>query len=272
MQLTLRTIDGLCSEVDFSVLRPTLDLSDVSFVEPGAIVYLGMFLRHYNSLGRFFKIISPRSESVTSYLNSQRFWERYNISGSGPAMDSRRRHGHFTSLRDVIDIEKDLWIADSVGSMVADILRENSVKVDVDIVTEMVIELVDNFNRHSGEQSAACAMQLYPTLGRLHFAVGDCGIGIRRSLAGNPLYANLANAPHREAAAKALEDGVTGSHEGGMGFGTVREDVLELGGAMKLCSGDGWVRIAADQEHVQSGTMRYDLPGVQVEVVVPLKG
>ena len=269
MHLNLRSVDGLCAGVSFDVPKPTLDLSEVSFVEPGGLIYLGMFLRHFNSLGKYFNIVSPRAPAVTRYLNSQRFWERYDVSAS---LQSLPRRGRFTSLRDVIDIENDQWIADDVGNMVAELLRENSVKVDVDLVTEVVVELVDNFSRHSGEQLAACAMQLYPTLAKLHFAVGDCGVGIRRSLARNPRYADLSSVPHHEAAVKALEDGVTGSSEGGTGFGTVRGHVLELGGEVSLCTGDGWVSIGADREGVRSGTMRYDLPGVQVEVVIPVEG
>ena len=272
MQLNLRSVDLLCSGVDLDVHRPTLDLSDVSFVEPSGLVCLGMFLRHFNSLGKFFKIITPRANSVTQYLNSQKFWDRYNIAGTASDLQSLRRHGRFTSLRDIIDIESDHWIAESVGDMVTEVLRRNAVRVDVELVAEVVIELVDNFSRHSGQQLASCAMQLYPTRGELHFAVGDCGVGIRSSLAMNPRYEGLSSAPHHEAAAKALEDGVTGSSEGGTGFGTVRGDVLELGGKMTLRTGDGWVHIEADREDVQSGTMRYDLPGVQVEVVIPVEG
>lgn len=271
MQLNLHSVDRLCAGVDLNVRKPTLDLSNVSFVEPSGLVYLGMFLRHFNSLGKFFNIVTPKTYAVTQYLNSQRFWERYNIS-TEPDMQSLQRHGRFTSLRDIIDIENDPWIADRVGCTVTEILRRNSVKVNVHLVTEVVIELVDNFSRHSGQQLAACAMQLYPNTGKLHFAIGDCGVGIRSSLSKNPRYEGLSSATHYEAATKALEDGVTGSSEGGTGFGTVREDVLELGGTMFLCTGDGWVCIGADQKSVQSGTMRYDLPGVQVEVVIPLEG
>lgn len=271
MLLNLCSASELCAGVALGVQRPTLDLSEVSFVEPGGLVYLGMFLRHFNSRGKFFSIVTPRSFAVTQYLNSQRFWERYGIAETGLHLQSSQRHGRFTSLRDMIDIDNDQWIADSVGDMVAELLRESSLKVEVDLVTEVVVELVDNFSRHSGEQLAACAMQLYPTAGKLHFAVGDCGVGIRRSLARNPKYEDLSNVPHHEAALKAFEDGVTGSIEGGTGFGTVREAVLELGGEMSLCTGDGWVRIGTDLEDVRSGTMRYDLPGVQVEVVIPVE-
>ena len=156
--------------------------------------------------------------------------------------------------------------------MVGDILSKNSVGVDVGLVTEVAVELVDNFSRHSGQQLAACAVQLYPHRSDLHFAVGDCGVGIRSSLSKNSGYRYLATAPHHEASLKALEDGVTGSSEGGTGFGTVREDVLQLGGQMCLCTGDGWVIIGGGRQGVEAGRMKYDLPGVQIEIKIPVEG
>ena len=78
--------------------------------------------------------------------------------------------------------------------------------------------------------------------------------------------------PHHEAALKAFEDGVTGSVEGGTGFGTVREDVQRLGGQMCVCTGDGWVIIGGGQHEVDAGRMMFDLPGVQIEIKVPVEG
>ncbi len=270
--MNLDTVGELCSLVDLADQKPTVDLSDISFVEPFGLVYLGMFLRHFNSLGKFFNITSPRSRQVTRYLESQRFWGRYNIAAIPTASQPLQRHARFTSLSDIVDIENNQYIAEYVGDMVGEILRKNSVRVDAGLVTEVAVELVDNFSRHSGQQLAACAVQLYPQRGDLHFAVGDCGVGIRSSLSRNSHYKHLASAPHYEAALKALEDGVTGSTEGGTGFGTVREDVLHLGGQMCLCTGDGWVIIGGGRQGVEAGRMTYDLPGVQIEIKIPVEG
>ena len=269
--MNLSTVGELCSRVHLDDPKPTVDLSNISFVEPFGLVYLGMFLRYLNSLGKFFNIITPRSRQVRRYLESQRFWGRYNIATT-PTDQPIQGHTRFTSLSDIIDIENNQYIAENVGDMVEDILRKNSVEVDVGLVTEVAVELVDNFSRHSGQQLAACAVQLYPQIGDLHFAVGDCGVGIRSSLAKNPHYRYLATSSHHEAALKALDDGVTGSSEGGTGFGTVREDVLQLGGQMCLCTGDGWVIIGGDRLGVEAGRMKYDLPGVQIEIKIPVKG
>lgn len=270
MRLDVKCVDGLCAAVDTTAVRPQIDLSRITFVEPYGLVYLGMFIRHNNSLGKVFTIIPPRSRPVTAYLSSQRFWERFNISAAGPDREGHRGMARFTSLRDMIDIENNQYIAEDVGRMVYDILTKNAIAVKVDLVTELVIELVDNFSRHSGQQIGSCAMQLYPNANRLDFAIGDCGVGIRASLARNPVYEQLINASHQEAAVKAMEDGVTGGAEGGTGFGTVRDNVLELGGHMFLSTGDGWILVEGATGGIQSGRMDSQLPGVQIEISLPV--
>ena len=178
----------------------------------------------------------------------------------------------FTSLNGMIDIENNPDnpdIAEEVGDMVQHVLEDNKVPIMGSLVSGIVIELVDNFSRHADEHMAACAMQLYPTLRRLDFAIGDCGMGIRKSLSRNPKYENLANAPHQDVAVKALENGVTAS-EGGTGFGTIMENLSALHGQMFLSTGDGWVQIVGDQDEIQFGKMDNFLTGVQIEVSIPV--
>ena len=210
--MNLNTVGDLCSMVQLDDQKPTVDLSDISFVEPLASFTWGCSSGTSTAWGKFFNIITPRSRQVTQYLESQRFWGRYNIAATSTDSQPLQRHARFTSLSDIVDIENNHYIAENVGDMVGDILRKNSVRVDAGLVTEVAVELVDNFSRHSGQHLAACAVQLYPQRGDLHFAVGDCGVGIRNSLSRNSHYQHLAAAPHHESALKALEDGVTGEH------------------------------------------------------------
>ena len=133
--MNLSTVGELCSLVHLDDQKPTVDLSNISFVEPFGLVYLGMFLRHFNSLGKFFNIITPRSRQVTQYLESQRFWGRYNIAATSTDSQPLQGHARFTSLNDIVEIENNQYIAENVGDMVGDILRKNSVRVDVGLET-----------------------------------------------------------------------------------------------------------------------------------------
>ncbi len=98
-------------------------------------------------------------------------------------------------------------------------------------------------------------------------AVGDCGIGVRASLAKNPQYAYLKDRPHTEAILKALEPQVSRKREGGMGLTDVKEDVRQANGRLVITSGNG--RVIADHRRTISGTQDYNLSGVQVEVSIP---
>jgi hypothetical protein len=54
-------VDRLCASVDLAQAVPHVDLIDVTFMEPFAMLYLGMFLRYHNSCGREFTVTLPRS-------------------------------------------------------------------------------------------------------------------------------------------------------------------------------------------------------------------
>ena len=54
MNLGFFNISQMCAKIDFNrqPTQPTvIDLRDVSFIEPFAVFYLGMLLRHFNSNG-----------------------------------------------------------------------------------------------------------------------------------------------------------------------------------------------------------------------------
>lgn len=270
--LTFTNVDRLCAGVDLRGQPAVVDLSGVTFVEPFALIYLGMFLRYHRSQGRRFSVHVPSVQGVRDYLTRQRFWKRFNFDLRSPGLppDMLRRMTSTTSLNDVIDIERRSGAAEEVADAVVQVLHRASVQVDLGAVNEMVGELVDNFVQHSRGPLAAFMMQWFPRLDRLELAIGDCGVGIRRSLARNPNYAGVAARPHDEAAALALKPGVTGNvGGGGTGLTEVCDTVRSLGGGMRLSTGDGYVWI--HQQGSYRGRMSFDLPGVQVEIFVPAR-
>ena len=269
MNLSYQNVDRLCSQIDLTQPQPLMDLGSVTLVEPFALIYLGMFLRYHNRRNKGFTIRPPRSSRVRSYLATQRFGERFNIA-SDPAEASQLLFDNRTSFNEVVDIQRGPYVAEDIGQRVFELLRNNSVRVDVPQVEQWISELVDNFSQHSGEDLAACAVQWYPQHRRLDFAIGDCGIGIRSSLSRNNRYSDFGTKRHEEAAVKALEPGVGRKSEGGMGLTDVSEEVASSGGSLFLSTGDGWVQVIGDD--VRSGNQLYDLPGVQVELSVPEGG
>lgn len=269
MHLSSTNIDSFCNAVDLTQPKPLIDMRDVAFVEPFALIYLGMFLRYRQ--GRYFQIAPPVSESVKSYIDAQNFWSRFNIRTQSAKTAAIKRFNHETSFNDVIDIENVADVAEDISSKVRDLLRSREVEVDTLRVEEWISELVDNFSQHSEEQLAACAVQWYPKLKLLHFAIGDCGIGIRDSLSQKSDFSDLRSRDHTEAARKALEPGVGRKMEGGMGLTDVSQNVADIGGSLFLSTGDGWVHVTGDRR-ILTGFQAYDLPGVQINLVMPTGG
>lgn len=264
MNLTFWNVDRFLTLVHLEEPRPLIDLSSVRFFEPFAIVYLGMSLRHYNNLGKTFLVQLPQAPGPSEYLARVNFWERFNFVLDLSQREKLRRFTSSTSFNDILDIENVETIAEDISDQVRWIIRNNAVNVDADMMAEVVAELVDNFAQHSQRSLAACAMQYYPAIRRVVFAIGDCGIGIRGSLALNPRYAYLAQRPHHEAADLAFQPLVSRKQEGGTGLTEVADAVTAAKGRLLLSTGDGYVRIESGRKEI--GRMALDLPGVQIEL------
>ena len=246
-----------------------IDLTDITFCEPFGLIYLGMFLRHFNALGKQFVVRAPKNRKVREYLARMRSWERFNFSEDTVEREKLLRHTASTSFNDIYDIETSLTIADEVYDKVLRVLRRSRVNIDKEGFAEAASELVDNFAQHSGSSLAACTMQYYPAVRRVDFAIGDCGIGIRGSLASNPTYVRVGGWEHSEAALVAFDPLVSRKPEGGMGLTGVREAIITSRGLLVLATGDGWVRIDGKvSEVVEVGRMEIDLPGVLIELTV----
>lgn len=172
-----------------------------------------------------------------------------------------------TSLNDIVDVEKHDNIADEIAFQVKDILIATGSRLSPGTIALMISELVDNFAQHSKRNFAALALQYYPQPGTLMIAVGDCGVGIRSSLASNRKYAWLKDKPHYIAALEALKPGVSRKAQGGTGFTDVRDGVADLGGELRLATGDEYISV--EKGDASYGAMNFDLPGVQLEISLP---
>jgi len=268
MDLSFYNIDNFCSRVDLTHKEPLIDLSHVTFFHPFALVYLGMFLRHHAGQGLRFTVRPPIDQQVRAYLAWQNFWERFNFDPLSIKTENLHRFVTSTSLNDIVDAERRSNIAEDIGDKVSAVLRNSTVSVNISTIEEIMIELVDNFARHSDRTLAAVAMQYYPGVHQVAIAIGDCGIGIRKSLATNPKHRYLTQAPHYAAALEAFEPLVSCKTEGGTGLTTVRDEVANIGGNFVLTTGDGYVKMN-NAGQMEVGSMTYDLPGVQIELSLP---
>ncbi|MGH9760775.1 MAG: hypothetical protein ACREDR_48600, partial [Blastocatellia bacterium] len=234
------------------------------------LIYLGMLLRHFSAQGKRFQVRLPAKPDAQKYLARQNFFERFNFDPATVPEHLLRRFTTATSLNDIVDIEHRDGIDEEIALKVRDIIARSSATVDLALIEEIVAELVSNFARHSRGPLAALMMQFYPRMKTIRLAIGDCGIGIRASLSSSAAHADLADKPHYTAALKALQAGVSRSHEGGFGLYTVTDNLEELAGDLVLATGDGYVRRSGSTPF-RYGKMAFDLGGVQIEVRIPTK-
>ena len=267
MELTAWTVDGLCSQVNLRPRQSRIDLSDVTFFSPYALVYLGMFLRYHRARGSAFVMVLPRNPVAREYLVRQKFFHRFNFDTTAIEQVRLRRFTTSTSLNDIVDLEAHPNIADEVTDSIQNLLQNNQVNIDTSRFAEFASELVDNFAQHAEQTLAALAIQYYPRLRRVVMAVGDCGVGVRASLATKFEYAYLMAFPHTTAILKALEPQVGRKWEGGMGLTDVAAGVLDMGGHLTIASGNALTFV--DRQGTRAGKKSNDLSGVQIEVSVP---
>ena len=273
MNLTINSIDSFCNDIVLrnpgsgkNPIRSTINMQSVTFVEPFALIYLGMFINYQRGLGYRFKARPPQSQKVREYLNSQKFWLRHRFNADSIAYPPSM--GYLTSFNDIVEINSEGGVGNNIGDKVREMIsRDHLARRNAYEVGELVSELVDNFAQHSQETHAACVVQRYPKIGRTDFAIGDCGIGIRKSLVQNSAYEHLNRQTDREAAQLAFTPGVSRRTEGGMGLGEVSDNVQNLNGQLFLATGNGWVLFHG--ESPSSGDQECYLPGVQVEVSIP---
>jgi len=265
--LNFWNVHRICAEIDITSEQPILDLSGVTFFSPFALVYLGMFFRHFNSKGSRFHVMPPTAPHARGYLARQQFWERFNFDPRTVKLERLRRLTTTTSLNDIVDIEINDYIADQVAEKLVKVLTDCKCQLPAGKVALIASELVDNFAQHSGQNLAAPTFQFYPTPRNLLIAIADCGIGIRESLASNPKYAWLAERPHHVAVLEAFKPTVSRKPEGGTGFTDVLEGVTELGGQLRLATGNEYVIVKKGK--ATAGRMSFDLPGVQIELSLP---
>lgn len=265
--LNFRNVQALCNRVDISALNPVLDLSNVTWFEPYALVYLGMFLRHYNKQGIFFQVTYPKNNKAREYLTRQNFWERFNFAPDPAIHRDRLRFDFSTSFDDIIDLQKGPYEAENVAYKFREVLQRNNVKVRTDEVSVAVAELVENFVEHAEEGLAAIMMQYYPKHRKVKIAVGDCGIGIKGSLLKKEQNSYIMAMTHKEAIAEAFKPEVTSKHEGGVGLYYVAEIVKEQHGELFLSSNNGSVYLCKGSMYMMD--VPYDLAGVQAELCFP---
>ena len=251
-----------------------IDLSDLRSISPIGVITLICLIRKLSEVGIRFDVVVPNHDDTWTYLYQIGFLEvleqfvplevseavLQRVDQSVRALIPVRS---FTSYQEV----------EEIAAQVEEVFQESPDGLAPLLPTchTVVAELAGNVVAHSGTGVGWVFAQRYATGESrvIEIAVGDSGIGVRRSLAKNAKHKS-AGLDDRGALSRALGDGVSGVDDPyrGYGLGQIRAEIgsgLERG--LFMASGRGRLRI------YRSGRFRTwsgaEVPGVVAEARVP---
>jgi len=265
-QLTVSTIDQVI-ELIASGKQESIDLTGASFIDPYALVLLVLSLRQRENSGIPFHVRWPRRSDVQGWMRAMGFFEEIN----DPKLAARRKgSSKSNALQPITHILEEEGISLLVG-MFEKRLRKRYPLTNQsrNSLVKLMFELFQNIPQHSNatgeitDSHGLAAMQDYAD--SIFLAVGDMGIGLRKSLATRPGFAKLSDA---SALNKIVYEGMSRFVDPGRG-GELRQI------ARLIRKWDGLLVIRSEEALLHMDVERgeiYDvpyLPGVQIGLRIP---
>ncbi|MCS6861031.1 MAG: ATP-binding protein [Abditibacteriales bacterium] len=261
--------------------RPfTLDLSEVTFVDPFGLVGTTLLLWNLPPDLLPARIVLPTAKqgdyNLLPYLYRIGFFDAVQAAamfeGEWEHLKSYQRWDRnllleMTRVRTVDDINA---IMDKTASILEDLGYS---AVGATQFCEVISELCSNIVLHShAERDGLVVIQAYQRRNGERFvvlAIGDAGIGIRRSLAMNPRHGKALESDTL-AIFRALQPGVSRLEEAGHGGGLTRvlQIVLRYTGRLDIRSGAGHVYIKGEDRRGHKFHVA-PFPGTQIRIALP---
>jgi anti-sigma regulatory factor (Ser/Thr protein kinase) len=259
-----------------------LDLSGVTFVDPFGLIATTLLLWNLPANGVPARIVLPNARAqqkeynALSYLYRMGFFDAVKdaamFEGDWEYLKSYQRWDRnllleITRIHTVEDINA---IMDKTASILEDIGYS---AVGATQFCEVISELCSNIVLHShAEREGLVVVQTYQRRSGERFvvlAIGDIGIGIRRSLALSPRYGKTLESD-THAIFRALQPGVSRLEETGHGGGLTRvlQIVLRYTGRLDIRSGAGHVFIKGEDRRGHKFHVA-PFPGTQIRIALP---
>lgn len=280
--LTTTNFDDLLKGLDQSHnSRVRVDLSEISLITPGAIIFLAVLLEARASSSNLRPVLVVPNLKVRSYLLGAGFFKHMGdlIEVEPPISelhmlrdDSSRRpdqlHHELTSLVGESEIPELLLVLQNALRKRLGYQKHEA--YDFGIVA---CEISQNIFHHNTDGIRGwVAMQVYrgAQTNFVELAIGDSGVGINGSLANNPKFDTYET--DVEAISQAIQVGVSQfpDQTRGNGFDVLMEKVFKHGGTVTIRSGCGKVHIRMDKRRM-STLIVPRLHGTQVVVSLPQK-
>lgn len=230
----------------------TVNLKEITFVTPYAILVLVMLLRSTAARGIRIKIILPDSADVLNYLERMSFFE--NAKGcpveyepNPDHLKSNQRHSSSTAIELTI-IQKEETVTSVVNDLADKLISAHGCnKAGVNRFSEVMIETFQNVTQHTNPEGGHAAeglvaVQIYSH--DFHFVIADSGVGIKASLATNTRFAKM-DMTDAQAIEGVLREGYSRIDTPGRGGGLqrVQEIAKDMGGEIFIRSNEGLATI-----------------------------
>ncbi|MGY4828206.1 hypothetical protein ACVNIS_06490 [Sphaerotilaceae bacterium SBD11-9] len=202
-------------------------------------------------------------EEFVGYASRMGLWQAIGLP-TPAAVNARDPHGKFVPLQRLDDADAvhdtSVVLAGICKAFGADKETLSSLEISLQ-------EIMDNCFAHAeiapgGLQGLACA-QSWPRGNLAQIAIADAGVGVRASLAGNPLLTD--QLAYENACDLATQFGVTskpGMGHAGYGLALARQLLQANGGMLLVQSSDEWVRVSG--KNVQIGRSLQSWPGTLI--------
>ncbi|MDQ1676304.1 MAG: hypothetical protein QOC93_1448 [Actinomycetota bacterium] len=222
--------------VDLSVPGATaafcrIDLRELRFVEPLGLVEIAARAEYHRQRGTPVRVHAPTDPSVANYLARMRLGRALTDLGAAhdlPYVRERDLAGRLLELTYFAGTER----SDELAAMVYHRVSAESPASARALYTALC-EVGQNVREHAGVAGGWAAAQATTSRAEVWFAIGDCGIGIRRSLATRGARDDA------DALMLALDRGVSRLTRAGRGNGLAETCrlVTARGGRLHLVSG-----------------------------------
>lgn len=250
-RLNEETIDSFVpSEVGQADSELEIDLSEIVFATPYAIILLSLIIKACHQKGYLIQVKLPTCRDVLNYLQRMNFFDEVadcNINYNEDIEELRtNKRNPSSSVIEITRIEKEEDVSRIVNDLAEKLIGSHGCDQQaINKFSEVMIETFQNATQHSnpktGVADAIAAVQVYKN--EFHFVIADSGIGIAESLKINPRFSSM-NLSDIQAIEGVLKHGYSRIDTPGRGGGLerVQEITKNMSGEVLVRSNSGLVR------------------------------
>ena len=220
----------------------TIDFSGVSFTDPGSVVGVACLADRARADGRQVTFVAPRDNNVCNYLSRMHLGEALDGLGATHNLGRVRENDLRGELLELVKFSG-INSGDDLATLVYDKLegRTDVYPAVAESLQNSIAELSTNVRTHAQVTHGYAMAQTIPSRSLIKFAIGDAGIGLKKSLEHNRDQPVLDD---ENAIGLAVQANITSTGERGRGSGLaeVVSSTVGFGGKVVLASGKAAVR------------------------------